>query len=63
MKLGEFKVVCCQCKSDNVLEKYSRNRLDWVGGRIKYGEGIQRKCTECDNESFMIFRTWEEKSP
>ena len=25
------------------------------------GEGIQRKCTECDNEDFVIFRTWVQK--
>lgn len=56
--MGGFRVVCGKCGSDNIVEKSGRNKLDWVGDSVKYGEGIQRKCIECDNESFTIFRTW-----
>lgn len=56
--MGGFKLICCQCGSDKVLEKSARNKLDWTGDRVEYGEGIQRKCLDCDNESFVIFRTW-----
>ena len=58
MILGGFKVVCCRCGSDNVLEKSGKSRLDWTGDRIEYGEGIQRRCQDCSNEAFVIFRTW-----
>lgn len=58
--MGGFKLNCCQCGSDKVLEKSSKNNLDWAGDHIIYGEGIQRKCLDCNNESFIIFRTWKE---
>ena len=55
--MGEFKVTCCKCGSDNVLEMSSRKKIDWVSGRIKYALGIQRKCIDCDNEDFVVLRT------
>ncbi|MFZ5969204.1 MAG: hypothetical protein ACOYVK_18770 [Bacillota bacterium] len=59
--MGGFRLVCGQCGSDKVIEKSAKNKLEWLGGRGKYGEGIQRKCLDCDNESFIIFRTWVKK--
>ncbi|NJD01257.1 MAG: hypothetical protein FIA99_01360 [Ruminiclostridium sp.] len=59
---GGFKLICCQCGSDIVLEKSGKSKLDWSGKHIKYGEGIQRKCLNCSNESFEIFKTWLQKS-
>ncbi|MGE5630938.1 MAG: hypothetical protein ACM3TR_07575 [Caulobacteraceae bacterium] len=56
--MAGFKIICSQCGSDKVLEKIEKKALDWLGARVKYGEGIQRKCQDCDNESFIIFRTW-----
>jgi hypothetical protein len=56
--LGGFKLICSQCNSDNVLEKSEMKKLDWSGERAKYGEGIQRKCLDCNNETFVIFKTW-----
>ncbi len=56
--MGGFKLVCGQCGSDIILEKSGRCKLDWTGQRFKYGEGIQRKCINCNNESFIIFKTW-----
>jgi hypothetical protein len=58
--LGRFKVICCKCGSDKILEKSSRNQVDCEGTRIIYGEGVQRKCLDCDNEEFYVFKTWEE---
>ncbi len=51
-------MVCGQCGSDIILEKSGKVKLDWTGERIKYGEGVQRKCLNCNNEAFIIFRTW-----
>ena len=56
--MGGFKLICSRCGSDKVLEKSGQSKLDWIGDQIKYGEGIQRKCLDCNNESFVIFRTW-----
>lgn len=56
--MGGFRLICCQCGSDKVLEKSAKEKVDWVADRIKYGEGIQRKCQDCNNEAFIIFRTW-----
>lgn len=56
--MSGFKVICGKCGSDNIVEKSGKNTLDWVRDRPKIGEGIQRKCMDCDNESFVIFRTW-----
>lgn len=56
--MGMFKLTCGKCGSINVLEKSGHNILGREGNHIIYGEGIQRKCTECDNEDFSIFRTW-----
>lgn len=53
-----FQLTCGKCHSDMVLEKIGHKQLDWVADRIKYGEGIQRKCLNCNNEDFIIFRTW-----
>lgn len=60
--MGGFKLICCKCGSDKILEKSSENKLDWEGDSTIYGYGIQRKCTECDNEDFVIHRTWGRKS-
>jgi hypothetical protein len=59
--LNGFRIVCCQCGSDKVLEKSSQNILDSSGDNVVYGEGIQRKCIECSNEAFVIFKTWVQK--
>ncbi|HYF82502.1 MAG TPA: hypothetical protein VEB00_05695 [Clostridia bacterium] len=56
--MGMFKLTCGKCGSIYILEKSGRNILGREGDSIIYGEGIQRKCTECDNEDFTIFRTW-----
>ena len=56
--MGGFKLICSKCGSDKILEESSENKLDWKSDSVIYGEGIQRKCTECDNEEFIIFRTW-----
>ncbi|MDF2522972.1 MAG: hypothetical protein K0R31_613 [Clostridiales bacterium] len=60
MILSGFRLICGECGSDKTLEKSGKAKLDWVGDRPKYGEGIQRKCLKCKNESFVIFRTWLE---
>lgn len=60
--MGMFKVVCGKCGSVYVLEKSSENILDSKGNRVIRGEGIQRKCIECDNEDFVIFKTWVQKN-
>jgi len=59
--LGMFKLTCGKCGSINVLEKSGHNILDGKSDEVIYGEGIQRKCTECDNEDFTIIRTWVRK--
>lgn len=56
--MGGFRLVCRQCGSDKVIEKSSRSKLDWSADRIKYGEGIKRICLDCNNEAFIIFKTW-----
>lgn len=61
MILSGFKLICSQCGSDKVIEKSGKNKLDWLGKHAKYGEGLQRKCLDCDNESFVIHRTWFQK--
>lgn len=58
--MSDFRLVCCQCGSDLVLEKSGLKKLDWIGDRVKHGQGIQRKCLNCNNESFIIFKTWLE---
>ncbi|MCX7745328.1 MAG: hypothetical protein N2645_00340 [Clostridia bacterium] len=58
--MSGFKLICCQCGSDKVLEKNGKNKVDWAGDRVIYGEGIQRRCLDCNNESFSIFRTWSQ---
>lgn len=60
--MNGFKLICCQCGSDIILEKSGKSTIDSAGGRIKLGEGIQRKCINCSNESFVIFKTWLQKS-
>lgn len=59
--MGMFKVVCAKCGSVYVLEKSGWSMLNSNVDSAIYGEGIQRKCTECDNEDFVIFRTWKQK--
>ncbi|HYE81134.1 MAG TPA: hypothetical protein VEG39_03090 [Clostridia bacterium] len=59
--MGKFKLTCCQCGSINVVKKSAENKLDWAGDCPIYGEGIQFKCTDCDNEEFIIFRTRKDK--
>ena len=39
------------------IEKNAKNRIDYKSEKIHYGEGIQRQCLDCKNESFMIFKT------
>jgi hypothetical protein len=59
--MGGFKIICSCCGSDKIVEKSAINRIGMVGTYEKYGEGMLRKCTDCDNEDFAIFRTWEQK--
>lgn len=60
--MGMFRLVCGKCGSINVLEKSGWSILDRKGDFEIYAEGIQRKCTECDNEDFVIFRTQMQQS-
>lgn len=60
MILGRFRLICCKCGSDKILEKCSINKVDCEGTHIIYGECIQRRCLDCDNEEFSIFKTWTE---
>jgi len=53
-----FKLICGKCGSVNVLEQSEKKKLGKEGANIIYGKGVQRKCTECDNEDFVIFKTW-----
>lgn len=53
-----FKLICCNCGSDKVLERNNESTLDWAGDTAILGEILQRKCTECDNEDFTILKTW-----
>lgn len=62
MILNGFRLICCQCGSDNVLEKSGKRKLDCKGNSIVLGEGVERKCLDCSNESFVFFRTWLEKT-
>lgn len=55
--MGEFKLICCQCGSDNIVERSGDKRLDCIGDSTVHAEGIQRKCTNCNNEAFVIIRT------
>lgn len=55
--MAGFRLICGNCGSDQVLEKSARKRLDFFSGRVKYGEGIQRKCNECHNEDFIALKT------
>jgi hypothetical protein len=57
-----FRVVCCQCGSENVMEKSSSEVLELADGEIKHGEGIRRMCNDCGNESFIIVKTWPQKN-
>lgn len=59
--MGGFKLICSECGSDKIIEKNQRNKLFWLRGPVKYGEGIQRKCLDCDNESFVIYKTWSQE--
>ncbi len=56
--MGKFKVICCQCGSDKIIEKSEKRVVDNTGNHIVYGEGIQRRCQDCSNEDFSIFKTW-----
>jgi hypothetical protein len=58
--LEGFKLICCKCGSDKVIEKSAKNKLDYIEEHIKYGEGIERKCLDCSNEAFIVYRTWLE---
>lgn len=60
MELANFKVICCKCGSDKILEKSSNGTLQKVDDPSIQGEGIQRKCMECDNEELFAVRTWVE---
>ena len=61
--MAEFKLICIQCGSDNVLEKTRREVLELQDGKNKYAEGVQRKCLDCSSEAFSIFRTWSTDHP
>lgn len=50
-------MICANCGSDKVLEMSGREKIDWSAGRIKYGLGLHRHCTECNNSDFIIMRT------
>lgn len=56
-----FRTICCQCGSDKVIEKSAKNELSRSETRVNYGEGMQRRCQDCNNESFTIFKTWFEE--
>jgi predicted nucleic-acid-binding Zn-ribbon protein len=56
-----FKLICGKCGSINVLEKSEEKILAGDGANIIHGKGVQRKCIECDNEDFVIFKTWVDK--
>ena len=56
--MGRFKLICGRCGSNYVLEKSGVVRLTQVQGGYVYGEGMQRLCTECSNEDFIISKTW-----
>jgi hypothetical protein len=58
--MGRFRIICSECGSDKILEKSSQTVLSSEGNSYIYGEGIQRKCIECSNESFVIFKTWKQ---
>ena len=60
--MNGFRLICCRCGSANVIEKSGKRKLDCQGDRIKLGEGIERKCLDCSNETFVIFRTWDEET-
>lgn len=53
-----FKLICCKCGSDKVLEMSSESTLDWAGDSAIQGEVLKRKCTECRNEDFVVLKTW-----
>jgi len=59
--LGSFKLLCSRCGTDNVIVKSGEKRFDKVKGGFIYGKGVQRKCTQCSNEDFVIFETWVQK--
>ena len=58
--LGKFKLTCGRCGSDKVLEKSARDEIARDGALVIYGEGIRRRCQDCDNEEFYIHKTWKE---
>jgi hypothetical protein len=55
--MAGFKLTCGNCGSESVLIKSGHKLLDYIADRPKYGEGIQRKCLDCANEEFIIFKT------
>lgn len=59
--MGGFRLVCSRCGTDNVIVKSGEKRLEKVKGGYVHGKGIQRKCTQCNNEDFSIFETWVQK--
>ncbi len=61
--MGRFKLVCCKCGSDNILEKSGVRRLVQGQEGCVHGEGIERLCTECNNEDFFITKTWVKNDP
>ena len=58
--MGRFKVICNECGSENIMERSQNINVEKIGKHIKCAQGIQRKCLECSNEGFMIFKTWLE---
>lgn len=61
MILGGFKLVCGQCGSDKVVQKSARKKLHEAKGCVIYAEGVERKCMDCSNESFVVHRTWSRR--
>jgi len=55
--MGGFKLICCQCGSDKVLEKSGDKKISCNDDGSVYAEGIHRKCTECSNEAFILVRS------
>lgn len=59
--MNGFRLICCKCGCANIMERTAESTLEWAGDSALQGEIIQRKCIECDNEDFVILRTWIQK--
>jgi hypothetical protein len=52
-----FKIICCKCGSDKIVEKCENQVLELKGNKIFIGEGISIKCIECSNKDFLLLKT------